>query len=175
MPNTKNLAQLDEIKAALKESKAIVLTNYSGLKVSDQISLQAEIAKSGGQYRVYKNTLLKIALKENLGDLSEETTKALEGQTAVLISASDPITPIKALMKFYKDHELPQIKMGFMDGSTLSAKEIDSLSKLPGRDELLGSLVRQLNAPISSFAQVLRANLQSLVFVVDAVRRSKQA
>ncbi len=183
MPNQKNLNQLEEITAALKNSQAVVLTNYSGLHVADQISLQADVAKSGAQYRVFKNTLLKLALKDVFGDLSEDTLKALEGQTAVLISTSDPISPIKTLMNFYKAHELPQIKMGFMratsslgevwDGNTLSAQDIDSLSKLPGREQLLGQLVRQLNAPISSFAQVLRANLQNLVFVVDAVRISK--
>lgn len=180
MPNLKNQQQLDLLKSALADSKAVIITNYSGLTVAAQQNLQNLISEAGGKYSIFKNTIIKLALKDKLGELPEGADKALEGQTAILIAPTDPITPTKALMKFYKDNELPEVKIGFMlavdgqDGSVLSSKDIENLSKLPGREQLLGMLAAQLNAPISSFAQVLRANLQSLVFVMDAVRRSKE-
>lgn len=173
MPSQKNQQQLEEIKAALKDTKAVILTNYAGLSVSAKGELSNAIRQAGGTYSVYKNTLIKLALKEKLGDLPQAAQDALQGQTAILIAPEDPVSPTKALMKFYKDNELPEVKLGFMDGALLTSKDIDNLSKLPGREELLGNLVRQLNAPISSFAQVLRANLQNIVYVVDAIRTSK--
>ncbi len=173
MPSLKNQNQLEEIKAALKDSKAVILTNYSGLSVTSKNELANAIREAGGTYNVFKNTLIKIALTENLGELPQEANKALEGQTAILIAQSDPVAPTKALMKFHKDNERPEVKLGFMDGTMLTNADILNLSKLPGRQELLAHLAAQLNAPISSFAQVLRVNLQNLVYVVDAIRTSK--
>ncbi len=174
MPSIKNQQQLEDIKAAIKDSKALILTNYAGLSVASQNSLRKAITTAKGSYSVYKNTLLKIALKEMFGDLPQEAHSALEGPTAILIALEDPIAPTKALMKFKKDNELPEVKVGFMDGSLLTAKDIENLSLLPGKEELLSQLVRQLNAPISSFAQVLRVNLQNVVYVVDSIKRSKE-
>lgn len=176
MPSIKNQNQLEDLKKALQESKAVILTDYAGMSVSAQNELKKAIRETGGQYGVVKNTLLTLALKDKLKDLSEEALKALEGPTAILLTpGDDPVSPTKVLAKFITDNELPAIKLGVLDDKILSITEVQSLAKLPGREELLGQLVGQLNAPISGFAQVLRANLQNLVFAVDAIRRSKEA
>lgn len=175
MPNLKNQNQKTEVSAALAASKAVIITNYAGLNLAAQTELRRLLSAAGGRFAVTKNTLLRLALQENLGDLPEDALKALEGPTAVLYATDDPVGPAKALVQFAADHDLPQIKLGLLDGKFLTAQDIVNLSKLPGKQELLGMLVGQLNAPIYSFAQVLRANLQNLVFVVDAVKRSKEA
>ena len=175
MPNLKNKTKLDELKTALAKSKAVVLTNYAGLPVNAQNQLREAIRASGAEFFVTKNTLMALALKESLGELPQAMHSALEGQTATLFVVDDPVSPTKALVKFISEHEdKPEIKIGIMDGKIISVSDITALSKLPGREELLGMLVGQLNAPIAGFAQVLRANLQNLVFALDAVRR-KQA
>ena len=176
MPSTKNQTQLDEIKAKLAESKAVIITNYAGLSVSDQQLLRRSLVDAGGSFMVTKNNLVRLALTDTLGDtLPDKGSEGFIGQTATLFCLEDPITPTKALYKFIKDHDLPIVKLGVLDGKVLTATEIESLSKLPGKIELLGMLVGQLNAPISGFAQVLRANLQNLVFVVDAIKRQNTA
>lgn len=176
MPSTKNQTQLDLLKEALTSSKAVILTDYAGMSVAAQNQLKRAVKATGGQFNVVKNSLLALALKDRVKELNEEALKALEGPTAILLtSESDPVSPTKALAKFISEGELPVIKLGVLDDRILSVAEVKNLAKLPGREELLGMLVRQLNAPISGFAQVLRGNLQNLVFAVDAIRRSKEA
>lgn len=174
MPNLKNKTQKEELAKALAGSKAVILADYAGLGVSAQNELRRLVSAAGGRFSIAKNSLLKIVLKEKLGELSEDAVKALEGPTAVLWANEDEVTPTKALIKFADTHDLPQVKLGFLEGRILSAAEVKGLAALPGKQELLGMLVGQLNAPIYSFAQVLRANLQNLVFVVDAIKRSKE-
>lgn len=176
MPSTKNQSQLELLKSALTESKAVILTDYAGMTVLAQNQLKKAVKEAGGQFNVVKNTLLALALKDRVKELNEDALKALEGPTAILLTGeSDPVSPTKALAKFISENELPTIKIGVLDDKILSVNEVKNLAKLPGREELLGQLVGQLNAPISGFAQVLRANLQNLVFAVDAIRRSKVA
>lgn len=175
MPNLKNQTQISEIQKALAASKAIILTNHSGMDVNAQNKLKGDIKATGASLTVTKNSLLKIVLKEIMGEIPAELNAALEGPTSVLYTNEDPVTPTKALFAFIKDHEdKPALKLGVMDGKILTLTEIESLSKLPGKQELLGMLVGQLNAPIAGFAQVLRANLQNLVFVFDAIKRQKE-
>jgi large subunit ribosomal protein L10 len=176
MPNLKNQTQISEIQKALSASKAIILANHAGMDVNAQNQLKREIKASGAHITVSKNSLLKIALKEILGgELPENLDKALEGPTSVLYTNDDPVSPTKALFDFIKGHEeKPVLKLGVMDGKVLTLTEIESLSKLPGKQELLAMLVGQLNAPIAGFAQVLRANLQNVVFAFDAIKRSKE-
>lgn len=177
MPNLKNQTQKEELAKALAGSKAVILTDYAGLGVSAQNELRHLVQQAGGKFAVAKNTLLGIVLKERLNTpegLPRDVADALRGPTAVLWANEDEVTPTKALVKFADSHDLPQVKLGFLAGRILSAAEVKNLAALPNKQELLGMLVGQLNAPIYSFAQVLRANLQNLVFVVDAIKRSKE-
>ncbi len=176
MPSIKNQTQLKQLEKALADSKAVILTDYAGMSVLAQSKLKQALKETGGRFGVVKNTLLALALKNRVNELSENALQALEGPTAIILTSdSDPVSPAKILVKFIKDHDLPTIKLGILDDKILSATEVENLSRLPGREELLGQLVAQLNAPIYGFAQVLRANLQNLVFAVDAIRRSKTA
>jgi large subunit ribosomal protein L10 len=174
MPNIKNQQQLDKLKAAIKNSKAVVLANYSGLSVNDQNQLRSAIEEAGGSFSVTKNTLMSLALQDLLGELPADLINALQGPNATLFMIEDPVAPTKALVQFSNDHEeKPEIKIGIMDGEMLSTVQIKNLAKLPGREELLGMLVGQLNAPISGFAQVLRANLQNLVYALNAIKAQR--
>lgn len=176
MPSLKNQQQLDQLQQALSQSKAAILVDYAGMSVHHINQLRAQVKSTGGHFNVVKNSLLALALKDRLSNLSEDALKALEGPTALLLSSiDDPISPTKALAQFISDHDLPSIKIGVLDNKLLSTSDVENLAKLPGREELLGQLVGQLNAPISGFAQVLRANLQNLVFALNAVKLQKEA
>lgn len=174
MPSLQNQQQLAELKEKIASSKAVIITDYAGLSVADQITLRRALSAAGGQFLVTKNNLIRLALTEIAGeDVPGKTSPEFTGQVATLFCFEDPVTPTKALFKFIKDRELPVIRLGLIDGRIITASAVENLSKLPGRTELLGMLAGQLNAPISSFAQVLRANLQNLVFALDAVKRQK--
>jgi len=176
MPSQKNKQQLEELKDALAESKAAILVDYAGMSVHNINQLRNEVKETGGHFNVVKNSLLSLAFKDKVDELSDDALKALEGPTALLLTSSDdPVSPAKALVKFITDNEIPSIKIGVLDDKILTVHEVENLAKLPGREELLAQLVGQLNAPIYGFAQVLRANLQNLVFALNAVKAQKEA
>jgi len=90
-------------------------------------------------------------------------------------SKTDPVAPAKVLMKFAKDMEKLQPKMGFLSGKVISAKEIDDLSKLPSREEMLAKILGSMMAPPQNLYNVMTAIPRKLVTVLAAVRDKKAA
>ncbi len=171
MPSQKNVHGLAEIKHHLATAKAVILANYAGLSVADQTTLRAKLSVAGGQFMVAKNNLLAIALAEKLGELPKEVEAVLNGPTAVIFAEEDAVMAAKALTEFAKDKELPQIKLGLLDDKILSVNEIQALSKLPSREQLLATLLAQLQAPAQALVRQLATPAQLLVYALDAIAR----
>ena len=173
MPSQKNVHGLAEIKHHLETAKAVILANYAGLSVADQTTLRAKLSAAGGEFMVAKNNLLKIALKEKLGDLPRELEDVLNGPTAVIFAESDAVTTAKALAEFIKDKDksLPEIKLGLLDGQILSVKDIETLSQLPSREQLLATLLAQLAAPAQALVRQINTPAQLLVYALEAIAR----
>ena len=169
MPNQKNVHQLAELTKALNDSKAVILTEYAGLTVSEQNALRAEADKQQSIFMVAKNNLLRLALKEKDASLADGLTDTLQGPTAVLFS-QDPVAGAKIVSKFAEDHDKLKIKSGIMDGKVISISEITTLSKLPGREELLSKLLAQLQAPAQALVRQLNAPIQNLVYGLEALK-----
>jgi len=170
MPNQKNIHQLAELIKELSDSKAVILTEYAGLTVSEQNQLRAEAAKNDSVFVVAKNNLLRLALKETNAELVDTLKAFLQGPTAVLFSKKDAVAGAKVVMNFAKDHESLKVKSGIMDGKTITQVEITTLSKLPGREELLSRLLAQLQAPAQALVRQLNAPVQNLVYGLEALK-----
>lgn len=171
MPSQRNVHSLAEVKHGLTTAKAVILANYAGLSVSEQTTLRAKITASGGEFMVAKNNLLKIALKEKLGNLPQEVEDVLNGPTAVIFAKEDAVTTTKAVTEFAKDRNLPEIKIGLMDDKILSIEDIEILSKLASREQLLASLLAQLQAPAQALVRQMSAPAQLLVYALDSIAR----
>ncbi len=173
MPSQRNIHALAEVEHHLATAKAVILANYAGLSVSEQTALRDKIAAAGGEFLVAKNNLLKISLTEKLGQLPQEIEAVLNGPTAVIFAQTDAITTAKALTEFIKDKDrnLPQIKIGLMDDKVLSIKDLETLSKLPSREQLLASLLAQLQAPAQALVRQINAPAQLLVYALGAIVR----
>lgn len=177
MPSQRNVHSLAEVKHGLATAKAVILANYAGLSVSEQTLLRSKIASSGGEFMVAKNNLLKIALEEKLGGLPRDVADVLRGPTAVIFAQTDAVTTTKAVTEFAKDKNLPEIKIGLMlgrrggDDKILSIKDIETLSKLASREQLLASLLAQLQAPAQALVRQLATPAQLLVYALDAIAR----
>ena len=155
MPSQRNVHGLAEIKHHLATAKAVILANYAGLSVADQTTLRAKLSAAGGEFLVAKNNLLKIALKEKLGDLPRELEDVLNGPTAVIFAESDAVTTAKALAEFIKDKDksLPEIKLGLLDGQIPTEDDVVALV-----DDVLttgGSMVHMKNAIKPTGARVI--------------------
>ncbi len=156
----------EEIKAA----KAVVFSDFKGLKVKEMTEIKKELKKEGADFKIAKKNLINIALKKAGTDLD---AKKMEGQIAVSISSEDEIAAAKIIHKFSKKNENLKILGGLLGIKSLSAKEIKALAKLPSKEELLAKLVGSLNSPLSGFMNVLQGNQRSLVQVLRSIGENK--
>lgn len=162
--------KIDLVKSlgtTLKEASSVVLVNYTGLSVSKQQDLKKQLKATGADMVVVKNTLIKLAAKDAGLDDSTVTDEVLSGQTALVISKDDPVAAIQILGKFAKENEVPQFKVGVVEGSFQDATALQKISALPGKDALLGQVLGSLMSPSYGLVGVLQGNLQKLVYILD--------
>ncbi len=168
MPSQRNVHSLASVKHDIKDAKAVIFADYAGLSVADQSTLRTKLIAVGGKLMVVKNNLLKLALKET--SLPKEVEDILHGPTALIVANDDAVVTTKALTDFIKDKEKPSIKIGLMDGKVLTQTDIQTLSKLPSRNQLLSNLLAQLQAPMQALVRQINAPVQRLVYALEAIR-----
>ena len=171
-PRPEKIAIVAEVQEKFSNSEAIILTEYRGLDVTDMAVLREAMKQAGGEYKVYKNTLVRVAAKE----LNLEIEELLVGPTAIAFtgtrpdgSAGDPVSIAKALTTFAKTNEDLIIKGGMLEGALLSTEEITALSKIAPREELLARLAGGMAAPLREFASLLNAVPQNFAYALSAL------
>lgn len=157
MPSQKVLeakqAVVAEIAEQLKGCTTGVFVDYSGISVAEDTVLRKQLREAGVKYSVVKNTLTKFAAKEagieGLDDI-------LNGTTALAV-CDDHVSAAKVLGEFAEKNENFKIKGGIMEGAAISVAEVEKLSKMPSKDQLLCMLLYALNGNISGLARALQA------------------
>ena len=170
MPNKKNIEQVKELSDSFSKAKAVYFTEYHGLNVGDITKLRSEFFKADVEYKVAKNTLIKLAAEENKISGIEEL---LKGSTALAIAYDEPVAPAKVIKEFTKDSDLPSVKGILFDGEFLPGEEFKRLANLPSKEELLATLVAMLNSPMQKLALTLNAPLQNMAGVLNSVKEKK--
>jgi len=162
---------IQELKERFQKATLTLLTDYKGLKVNEMTQLRRELRENSSELKVLKNTLAKLAVQDT--DL-KPLEDYFEGTVAVVTSESDPVGPAKVLVKFAKEFEKPQIKVGFLSGNIMETAQVEALSRLPSREELLANLLGSMQAPAQNLVNVLAAVPRQLVTVLAAIRDQKQ-
>jgi len=152
---------VQNLAAQLKEAKTVVLTDYQGLTANQISQLRTMVKKVGGELMVVKNTLLQRALKEASLPVPEN-----EGPTAIVIGIEDEIEPIKTLSQHQRNLGLPKFKSGIWEDRLITAEELEELSQLPGRDQLLAKLASLLRSPGVRLIGSLSGNQRKLILVL---------
>ena len=165
-------AVVAEFAVKLAESKAAFLADYRGLNVEQVNDLRRKLRTAGVEYRVVKNTLLRLAAKQTPAECLFDY---LVGPTAIAFVTDDPVAPAKALVEFAKANKVFELKAGMLDGKLLSIEDITALSDLPSREQLLSMMLGSLNAPASNFVGVLAAVPRALVQALAAIKDQKEA
>ncbi|MEG2457669.1 MAG: 50S ribosomal protein L10 [Bacilli bacterium] len=154
--NLKKL-QVKEIEEKLSKNKTFLLLDYQGMSVSDISKLRRSLRESKSEIKVYKNTLMDLALKERNIDLTEFMT----GPNAFLFS-DDIIDPIKIVSAFAKDVPSLEIRVGYIDGEIANKELIDKYASIPSMEGLLTQLagglmehVRNLSIGLNMYADKL--------------------
>ena len=157
MPNAKVLSEkqavVEELIERLQAATAGVLVDYKGISVLQDTLLRRELRKSGIDYTVVKNTLLRFAVgKTGL----QELESVLSGTTSLATTTGDPIAPVRILSEYAKKMgDCFELKIGFMDGRVLSESELAVIAGLPSKEALYAKVLGTMLAPITSLAVVL--------------------
>lgn len=161
-----------ELSEKFKKAQLTILADYKGMNVGQVTLLRRSLRDAKAQMKVVKNTLAYRAVAGTEMDALKDYFK---GTTAVILADEDPIAPTKAITKFLKEAESFKLKVGFLSGKLIDQKEIESLSKLPSREEMIASLMGSMKAPAQNMVNVLSALPRKLACVLAAIRDKKQA
>ena len=170
MATQKKIDQVKELTTKLEKAKDLVLTDYTGLTHKQLEELRRALKKTQAELTIPKNTLLKRALTEVKKSISDTH---LQGATATLFAYADEVAPLKALIKFFKDATHGTVRAGLLGTNELNAAEIERLSTLPSREQLLSQLVGQLEAPLYGLHNALSWNIRKLVWTLDGIKNTK--
>lgn len=173
MPKTR--AQKEEAVVKLTEkvnsSKSLVFADFKGMTMSQLSQLRDSLRDQDAQFLVTKNNLLKLALKDGNKQTADE--KLFEGPVATLFAFEDEITPIKTLVKAFKDNQVGTIKAGFIGNDFLTNSQVNQLATIPSKPELQAKVVGSLASPLYGIVNVLQANIRNLVYALDQIRVQK--
>ncbi|HEX7056623.1 MAG TPA: 50S ribosomal protein L10 [Bacilli bacterium] len=143
-----------EVANKLSQSTCAIVTDYRGLNVAEITELRKQFREAGVDYKVVKNTLLKLATANaNLSELDAH----ISGPTAIAFSQNDPVAPAKIVVDFAKKHENLEVKGGVVEGKVVGVEQIKALAELPSREGLLSMLLSVLQAPVRNFALAVKA------------------
>ncbi len=171
MPNAQKIEIVKELTEKLSKAKGIYLTDFSGLTVQEAVDFRKKLREKGVEYRVAKNTLIKIAVEEaKIEGLSE----FLVGPTGIAMSYDDPASPAKLFYDFAKENEKMDVKAFWLEGELFEADKFELIAKLPSRNELFSRFIGDLRSPMRTLAATLQASMSKLVGTLNGLKDSKQ-
>ena len=170
MPSQKNIDEVTQLTEKLDKATAVYFTDYLGLDVLSVTELRSEFFEASVEFKVVKNTLLKLAANNiNLVGLDD----FLIGSTAIAISYDEPTAPAKVIKKFTENHDKPEVKAILFDGELLDGSEYKKFANLPTKYELLTKLVVILNSPITLLARTLFSPMTIFVNGLNNLKNKK--
>ena len=150
----------------------LILTDYQGLDVKGISQLRKKLREAGSGYKVVKNTLFRLAAADTaVAPLAE----GLAGPTAVAYTDVDPVAAAKALRDFGKAVKPVKVKCALVDGHVLDAGQVDTLARIPPRQELYAMVVGGLQGPIYNLVGTLQSMIGQLVMTLQGVAEKKAA
>jgi large subunit ribosomal protein L10 len=171
-PRAEKVAVVEEVTAKLGAADATIVTEYRGMTVGQLATLRRQLRNSGGEYKVYKNTLARFGAEraglDGLADL-------LVGPTAIAFVSGDAAGVAKALKDAARTNPLLIIKGGTMGNKTMSASDVDALADLPSREVLLAMIAGAFQAPLVKTAGLLQALPRNFAYGLKALIDQREA
>lgn len=170
MPTQQKEATVAEIRELLSNNDIAIMTQYVGMNVAQATALRKKLRESGTKFKVFKNTLSRLALRE-MG--IESAADMMEGPTAWAF-CKDPVAPAKILKEFAKEVPLVAMRGGILNGKPVTAAQLEALAELPSREQLIAQVVGTIAMPLRNAVGVLNALPRNLVNVLDQIRKQKE-
>ena len=170
MPNQAKAESVAALKERFGTANTAVLTEYRGLTVKQIADLRKQLRAVSAEYKVVKNRLARLAVKDSPLD---PLAIHLKGPTGLVISRRDPVGMAKALQTFARTNQALTIKVGMVEGRLLEPTELRALADLPSKEALRSQLVGAIQGPMSQLISLLTAPHRELAYVLEA--RSKES
>jgi len=165
-------AVVAEVRDKLAASKSVIVTEYRGLTVGALAKLRRTLRPLGAEYKVYKNTLIKIAARD--GAMSA-VDSMVTGPVAITFVQGEVSAVAKALRDFAKENDALKLKGGVVDGKAVDVKGLKALADLPSREVMLAKFAGLLKAPMANTAYMLSALPRKAAYGLKALVEQKQA
>ena len=158
---------IDAIKDRMGRMVSAVFVDYQGLDVASVSALRDQLREAGVEYKVVKNTLARLAVKEE--EYASDLSEALTGMTAIAWCYEEPGVAAKIFKAFAKKNENLKVKAGLIDGKVIDAETVvNQLATMPGKDELRAKLLATFQAPAQQFVRHLQAPAQNFLYLLKA-------
>ncbi|HET6271900.1 MAG TPA: 50S ribosomal protein L10 [Bacteroidota bacterium] len=162
-----------EVTEVVGRAQGMFFTDFGGLTVEQATELRREFRKSGVDYRVVKNTLIRKALESVTG--YDKVYDKLVGPTGVAFAFNDPVVPAKIIQKFSEKHSKLSLKVCVLDKEVYDGARLAELAKLPSRKEMMASILGSIQSPLTGVPTVINAVLRDLVSVIGEIEKKKAA
>ncbi|MDD9946899.1 MAG: 50S ribosomal protein L10 [Myxococcales bacterium] len=166
--------QIEALRDRFSRATSAVLLNFRGLDVKNVTELRNKFRAAGVDYKVVKNTLVKLAVQDTPLD-SDDFSAQLIGETAIAFSYEDPSAAAKIVKEFRSSDVLAdklRVKCGVLENEFMAGPRVETeLATMPGKDEVRAMLLAQLMAPAQNLVRQLQASGQNLAFALDARQR----
>ena len=173
MPAKIKYELVDALKEKLSRTKAVFVAEYRGMTVAQSTALRKKVREAGGELKISKNTLLRIAMKEaGLAELPEDLTK---GPNIYALCYDDPVAVAKVLKEYANDKTQKAfvLKGGLLEKQQLTLAQLLALADLPSKEVMRGQVVRTIAAPLSGLVNVLAGTMRNFVTCLDQIRAKK--
>jgi large subunit ribosomal protein L10 len=169
MNKEQKAAVIDEVAGAIQEAEAIFAVDYRGISVPQAKELRTQLTAAGARFRVVKNTLTERAADKAGADSLKEL---LDGPTAFTFvgEGGDVALAAKALARFRREHQVLDFKGGTMEGDALTIDQIESIARLPGREQLHGQLVGMIASPLTTLVRGLASMISGLAIQLQQIQ-----
>lgn len=156
---------LDQVKELIEERKSFVIMRYFGLKANAAAKFRRQIGELGGEVEFVKKRILVKAAQEAGIELS---VKALTGHVGIVFAGIDAVQTTKAVFQLKKETEQAvDVLGGYFDGNIYNANDVETLSKLPSKDEMRAQFLGTLEAPMAQTAAVMQSLLTCILYCLE--------
>lgn len=169
--NTKTTV-IEGIKATAEKASIAVVTDFKGMPVEEMTQLRVKLREAGGELVIVKNTLARIAFTGSTHDAIKDMFRENCG---VAVGYGDPVVIAKVVTGFAKTSKKLVVKHGSLEGQVLTAKQLDDLAKLPGKQELLAMTLGTMNAVPTNFVSLFGNIIRGMLYALKAVEEQKKA
>lgn len=172
MTRDEKVAAVAALQGCFQRATVTLIASAKGLDVAKTEKLRRELKKAGGEYKVAKNTLARLAVRETEYSRLEER---LEGPTGLVFGYEDPIAITKVLVEFAKANDKVAIHAAVLERSLLEPEAIEELAKMPSKATIIAQLLGLLQAPASQLLRTMQEPSARMVRLLDAVRSRSES